>query len=183
MQNYVGKANRQVADVTIEAMDGTQLLKIDTANTTTQEITREMVSAMAKGAERIRFANPLQGTMSVEAQIVPIEFYGLMAGLDPEGDGSYVDTTVEGVRKVSFKNRNTMPPVKVTMETQELDEEGNITDLKLTAHRASIDVNLTLSQSSEGDPASTTLAFTLLETADGDFFDIESIDLGVDTDF
>ena len=72
----INKANRQVCDCDIRILKNkVPFLFFDTANTTTAGITAENVYAMAKGARRITFQNPLSGTMSITAQVFPFKFY------------------------------------------------------------------------------------------------------------
>lgn len=80
-------ANRQVCDVDIRILKTmAPFLFFDTANTTTAGLSSDNVYAMAKGARKITFQNPLEGTMTIEAQVFPFEVYALFS------DG-VVDTT------------------------------------------------------------------------------------------
>ena len=55
------KANRQVCDVDIRNLKTKEpFLYFDMANTTTQSLNGESVNAMAKGAKRVAFHNPLR---------------------------------------------------------------------------------------------------------------------------
>ena len=83
----VNKANRQVCDLQINDLKTMMpFLKFDTANTTTAGLSSASVYAMAKGSRRIAFTNPLEGTLSVEAQVYPFKFFSLFS------DGT-IDTT------------------------------------------------------------------------------------------
>lgn len=83
----INKANRQVCDVLFcDVKTKKPYLKFDTANTTTAGIEGDSVYAMAKGSRKIAFANPLTGTMSIEAQVYPFKFFSLFT------DG-VIDTT------------------------------------------------------------------------------------------
>lgn len=83
----VNKANRQVCDLQINDLKTMKpFLKFDTANTTTAGLSSDSVYAMAKGSRRIAFTNPLEGTLSVEAQVYPFKFFSLFS------DGT-IDTT------------------------------------------------------------------------------------------
>ena len=74
----VNKANRQVCDLQINDLKTMMpFLKFDTANTTTAGLSSDSVYAMAKGSRRIAFTNPLEGTLSVEAQVYPFKFFSL----------------------------------------------------------------------------------------------------------
>lgn len=83
----LNKANRQVCDVDIRVLKTmAPFLKFDTANTTTAGLSGDSVYAMAKGSRKIAFANPLEGTMTIEAQVYPFKFFSLFS------DGT-IDTT------------------------------------------------------------------------------------------
>lgn len=91
----LNKANRQVCDVDIRILKTlAPFLKFDTANTTTAGLTGDSVYAMAKGSRRIAFANPLEGTMTVEAQVYPFKFFSLLSDGVIETSAAYADTQV-----------------------------------------------------------------------------------------
>ena len=76
----LNKANRQVCDVDIRILKTmAPFLFFDTANTTTAGLSSDNVYAMAKGARKITFQNPLEGTMTIEAQVFPFEVYALFS--------------------------------------------------------------------------------------------------------
>lgn len=76
----LNKANRQVCDVDIRIKSTmAPFLFFDTANTTTAGLTGDAVYAMAKGTRRIAFQNPLEGTMTVEAQVYPFKLFSLFS--------------------------------------------------------------------------------------------------------
>lgn len=238
----LNKANRQVCDVDIRILKTkAPFLKFDTANTTTAGLSGDSVFAMAKGTKKIAFPNPLEGTMSIEAQVYPFKFFALLSDGQieteaayaashkvaceeagklavtvengtivagtvfayPEGaygdesaviegtfaEGSFsateadkiaVGTTYEvgyivnrtGVKKISFNNKKLPRDYYITMTTVDKDEEGLLTPFLMTAYKATIQRNFELSFSSEGDPASVTLNFDLMEDKDGNIFDM-----------
>lgn len=89
----VNKANRQVCDLLISDLKtGIPFMKFDTANTTTVGLSADSVYAMAKGSRRIAFQNPLEGAMSLSAQVTPFKFYSLYSDGVIESEGSYTDT-------------------------------------------------------------------------------------------
>ena len=74
----LNRANRQVCDVDIRVLKTlAPFLFLDTANTTTAGLTGDAVYAMAKGQRAIAFHNPLEGTMTIEAQVLPFRVYAL----------------------------------------------------------------------------------------------------------
>lgn len=73
-------ANREVCDVDIRALDTkAPVMFFEYANTTTQSFTGDNKYAMAKGAKKISFSDPLDGTATIEAQIAPMELYALLS--------------------------------------------------------------------------------------------------------
>lgn len=238
----LNKANRQVCDVDIRILKTmAPFLNFDTANTTTAGLSGDSVYAMAKGSRRIAFANPLEGTMSIEAQVYPFKFFALLSDGEIEttaayaasqtiqateagklaievksgtitagtvfaypadafgdeaaliegtfADGTFTATTASeiavgtaykvgyivsrtGVKKITFNNKRLPKDYFITMTTVDKDEEGMLTPFVMTAYKASIQRNFELSFSSEGDPASVTLTFDLMEDKDGNIFDM-----------
>lgn len=240
----VNKANRQVCDVQIlNYADGTEFLNFDTANTTTVGLQSDSVHAMAKGARKITFYNPLEGTMSIEAQVYPYKLFSLFSDgvidgvknvdkiivlasgqseitLEPtagytivagtvsvyKADGTKIEATCEGnkvtgegitgeatyrvtysesstankSRRIRFNNKKTPKDYKVIMSTLDKDENGILTPFKITAYKATVQRNFELSFSSEGDPATVTVTFDLMEDKDGNVLDFEEIDENVE---
>jgi lipoprotein-anchoring transpeptidase ErfK/SrfK len=235
----INKANRQVCDVDIRFLKTmAPFLFFDTANTTTAGLSGDSVYAMKKGTRAIAFHNPIEGTMSIEAQVMPFKAYALfsdgivestaayatkktikcttagqlaitdaVAGtvfVYPVGEygdelkaitGTYasgtftaategdiaVDTDYEvgyvvskstGVKKVSF-NKNKVPnDYYITMSTLDKGEDDTLTPFIMTAYKASIQRTFELSFASEGEPATVTINFDLMEDKNGNILDI-----------
>lgn len=88
------KACRTVADVDIRVLSTMKpYLFFETANTTGLEISSEDTYAMAKGARAIAFSNPLEATVTIEAQVIPTEFYAMLS------DGTIETTAVVAEKK------------------------------------------------------------------------------------
>jgi hypothetical protein len=239
------RANREVCDVDIRSLDKKPVLFFETANTTTQEFNADAVYAMAKGSKRIAFANPIEGTASIEAQVYPFELYALMAGgtietsaaypvkkiikadtagsitipdtnvlegsvfvfasgewggteidgsfatgkftatateniaKDKEYEVGYIVTKTSGVKKISINNKNLPKAYYITMNTVEKTEDDEVIPFKIILYKAQPQRNFSLSQSSEGDPATITMTFDLLEDKNGnvsDFVEVEDED-------
>lgn len=86
----LNKANRQVCDVDIRILKTMQpFLFFDTANTTTAGLTGDAVYAMKKGTKAIAFQNPIEGTLSITAQVIPFKFYALLSNGIVETDAAY----------------------------------------------------------------------------------------------
>lgn len=234
----INKANRQVCDVDIRAIDTRKpVMFFDTANTTTQNISGESVFAMAKGAKKIAFSNPMEGTATIEAQVYPFELYSLMSDgiiessasypvketvkcsttgeltlpanavagtvfvfakdnfggteiqgtvaegkftaaeltADSEYEIGYIVSKESGVKKISFNNKKLPKAYYISMNTVEKDENEVLTPYKIILYKAQPQRNFELSQSSEGDPASITMTFDLLEDKEGNFVDMVEI--------
>ena len=76
-----------------------------------------------------------------------------------------------GVKKITFNNKKVPKDYFITMSTVDKDENGLLTPFKITAYKATIQRNFELSFSSEGDPASVTATFDLMEDKDGNVLD------------
>ena len=86
----LNKANRQVCDVDIRILKTMQpFLFFDAANTTTAGLTGDAVYAMKKGTKAIAFQNPIEGTLSITAQVIPFKFYALLSNGVVETDAAY----------------------------------------------------------------------------------------------
>ena len=238
----INKANRQVCDVDIRDIKSKKpVMFFETANTTTQSISSDSVFAMAKGTKRIAFANPMDGTATIEAQVYPFKLYSLMTdgivessasypekttikcseagkltipeeatvgsvfvfaeddfgGTEIEGNFAsgtftatesskvevgksyevgYIVTKSTGVNKISFNNKKLPKAYYISMNTVEKDENEVLTPYKIILYKAQPQRNFELSQSSEGEPASITLSFDLLEDKDGNIVDMIEIE-------
>ena len=239
----LNKANRQVCDLDIRILKTmAPYLFFETANTTTVGLEGDSVYAMAKGARRIAFPNPITGTLSVEAQVYTFKFFSLFSdgtidnsatiatketikateagkitlvpgdgnsiesgfvfvypkGKYGEDDAAIAGTFAEnvftattasdiksgdefdvgyllvkaGVKKISFNNKKMPKDYFITMSTLDKDEEGAYAPFKITAYKASIQRTWELSFSSEGDPATVTATFDLMEDKDGNILDM-----------
>lgn len=240
----LNKANRQVADLDIRDLKTKQpVLFFDTANTTTVGLTGDSVYAMKKGSKAIAFHNPIEGTLTVEAQVLPFKAYSLFSdgtientavrsvkktikggasgSLDipapsngtivdgsvfvyKEGKFGYDEDEIEGtfssnkftatstgdiksgenyevgyivsktsdVKKISFNDKKVPKDLYIEMSTVEKDEDGVITPFIITCYKATPNRDFELSFSSEGDPTSISMSFTLLSDKDGNVMDI-----------
>lgn len=237
----LNKANRQVCDVDIRILKTmAPFLFFDTANTTTVGLSGDSVYAMKKGTRAIAFQNPIEGTMTIEAQVIPFKFYSLLSdgvvestGLqaikttikateagklaitatngdiksgsvfvykvgefgetaiegtyadgvftaavssnieaDTDYEVGYIVTRTSGVKRVSFNNKKIPNDYYITMSTVDKDEDGVLTPFIITAYKASVQRNFELSFSSEGDPASMSITFDLMEDKNGNVLDM-----------
>ncbi len=106
----LNKANRQVCDVDIRILKTmAPFLYLDTANTTTVGLTGDAVYAMKKGTKAIAFQNPIEGTITIEAQVVPTKFYSLLS------DGVVETTGIKAMKstvKATEAGKITLPEIK-----------------------------------------------------------------------
>ena len=250
----LNKANRQVCDLDIRILDTKKpFLFFETANTTTMSISAESVFAMAKGAKKIAFQDPMDGTLAVEAQVYPFKLFALMSdGIidttavyadkqtvtcasggslaltlptggtiqtgtvfvypkDKFGDetaliagtysnGTFTATTAAdiaqgsdyvvgylisrtaGLKKIAFNNKRLPKDYYITASTLDKDEDGVLTPFKQVYYKASVQRNFELAFSSEGDPATVTVTFDIMEDKNGNYVDmIEITDEGMTT--
>jgi len=105
----LNKANRQVCDVDIRILKTKEpFLFLDTANTTTVGLTGDAVYATKKGVKAIAFHNPIEGTMTIEAQVVPFKFYTLLS------DGVVETTGIKAMKttvKATDAGKITLPTI------------------------------------------------------------------------
>ena len=235
----LNKANRQVCDVDIRILKTlAPFLFFDTANTTTVGLSGDSVYAMKKGTRAIAFQNPIEGTMTIEAQVYPFKLFSLISDgvvettgvktvktnivaseegkitlsvadnenvnkdsvfvykvgefgenaitgdyadgvfssssikIGDEYEVGYIVNKTSGVKRVSFNNKKIPKDYFITMSTVDKDEEGTLTPFIITAYKASVQRNFELSFSSEGDPASISLTFDLMEDKNGNVLDM-----------
>lgn len=243
MSMFTNKANREVCNVQIvDYATKEPYMDYKLANTTGLSISSDSVYAMGHGSRQIAFQNPLEGTVTITAQVVPFKVYALysdgiidttadyyvhqtikcetagelplnvtggtvVAGtvfVYPKGQfggtkidgvtyaenkitatgGLTVNTEYEvgfmvsresGVQKVELNNARLPKDVTIYMDTFDKDENGNIVPFRITVKKATIQRNLDLSFSSEGDPQEITLTFDILEKNKNEFVEITEI--------
>ena len=90
----INKANRTCCDVDIRVLKTlAPYLFFEDANVTTFGFTADETYATSKGAKKIAFSNPMDGTMTVEAQVKPFKLYALLS------DGTIDATAVVAEKK------------------------------------------------------------------------------------
>lgn len=95
---------------------------------------------------------------------------------ETEYEVGYIALKKTGTKKISFNNKNLPKSYYISMNTLEKDENDLLTPYKIILYKAQPQRNFELSQSSEGDPASITMTFDLLEDKDGNFVDMIEIE-------
>ena len=143
-----------------------------------------------KGGEGTLTIKPKKGTVKAGTVFVfPEGQYGdetaMIKGTFAEGtftaEGITADKNYEvgymvvkdaDVKRISFNNKQVPPDYFITMSTLDKNEDGELTPFIMTAYKATIQRNFELSFSSEGDPASVTLTFDLLEDKEGNILDL-----------
>ena len=74
----LGQANREVCNVSIrDFKTGEPYMYYEYANTTGLNVSSDSVYAMAHGARKIAFSNPLEGEVTITAQVLPFKMYAL----------------------------------------------------------------------------------------------------------
>lgn len=149
----LNKANRQVCDVDIRFLStGKPFLFLDTANTTTQNVSSDSVYAMAKGQRAIAYSNPIEGTMTIEAQVLPFKVYSLMSDGVIRSDAEYpkhetITATAAGSLTLSETPSGTVYVYpKGEFGTEESVISGSVTEKVFTAGSAD---NITIGSSYE----------------------------------
>ena len=78
---YRNRANRQVCDLDISyRSNGKPFMYFETANTTSIGLESGSVFAMAKNRRKIKFSDPITGTITVTAQVYPSKLFELLSG-------------------------------------------------------------------------------------------------------
>ncbi len=91
----INKANRTCCDVDIRVLKTmAPYLFFEDAKVTTFGFTADETFATAKGAKKISFTNPMDATMTIEAQIKPFKLYSLLS------DGTVENTAVIAEKQV-----------------------------------------------------------------------------------
>ena len=92
--------------------------------------------------------------------------------VNTEYEVGYIAEATAGVKKISFANSKVPKDYYITMKTLDKDEDGTLTPFLIVAYKATVQRTWELSFTSEGDPASVTLTFDLLEDKDGNILDM-----------
>lgn len=96
--------------------------------------------------------------------------------VDTEFEVGYIVSKTTGIKKISFNNQKLSKAYYISMNTVEKDENEVLTPYKIILYKAKPKRNFELSQSSEGDPATITMEFDLLEDKDGNYVDMLEIE-------
>lgn len=84
----------------------------------------------------------------------------------------YIVTVSSDVQRITFGNEKVPQDYFITMSTLDKDEEGTLTPFLIKAYKATVQRTWELSFSSEGDPATVTVTFDLLEDKEGNILDM-----------
>jgi hypothetical protein len=87
----------------------------------------------------------------------------------------YLVNKTTGVKRIAFNDKKIPKDFRITQETVDKDENGNLVPFLITAYKATPKRNLELSLSSEGDPASIKIEFDVLQDKEGNVLDIVEI--------
>ena len=87
----------------------------------------------------------------------------------------YLEEKVSGINKITINNSKLPKDLTISMETLDKDVEGNLVPFIINVYKATIQRNLELSFSSEGDPATISLQFDALQDDEGNVMDFIEI--------
>lgn len=84
----------------------------------------------------------------------------------------YLEDKTDGVKRISFNNRNYSSVYFIQMITMNKDEDGDDTGMRLTAYKCCPKRELELNFSSEDSPMEVTMSFECFQDEDGNVMDI-----------
>ena len=87
----------------------------------------------------------------------------------------YLEEKASGINKITINNNKLPKDLTISMETLDKDVEGNLVPFIINVYKATIQRNLELSFSSEGDPATLSVTFDALQDDDGNVMDFIEI--------
>ena len=134
---------------------------------TNRTVTAGTVCVYPKGA--FGEGDPIEGSFSNNV-FTATTASNIAAGTEYEV--GYMVEATSGVKKISFANNKVPRDYYITMRTLDKDEDGKLTPFLMVAHKATVQRSWELSFTSEGDPASVTVTFDLLEDKDGQILDM-----------
>ena len=104
-------------------------------------------------------------TATTTSQIVQDEYYEV----------GYLEEKASGINKITINNNKLPKDLTISMETLDKDVEGNLVPFIINVYKATIQRNLELSFSSEGDPATLSVTFDALQDDEGNVMDFIEI--------
>ena len=87
----------------------------------------------------------------------------------------YLEEKSSGINKVTINNNKLPKDVTISMETLDKDVEGNLVPFIMKIYKATIQRSIDLSFSSEGDPATLSVTFDILQDDEGNVLDFIEI--------
>ena len=87
----------------------------------------------------------------------------------------YLEEKTSGINKITINNNKLPKDLTISMETLDKDVEGNLVPFIINVYKATIQRNLELSFSSEGDPATLSVTFDALQDDEGNVMDFIEI--------
>lgn len=104
-------------------------------------------------------------TATTTSEIVNGEYYEV----------GYLEEKSSGINKITINNNKLPKDLTISMETLDKDVEGNLVPFIINVYKATIQRNLELSFSSEGDPATLSVTFDCLQDDNGNVMDFIEI--------
>ena len=109
-KDMLGMANREVCNVTIRDLaTGAPFMRYEYANTTGINLTSDNVYARAHGTNKIAFNNPMEGEVTIAAQVLPWKVYSLYSDstMDNKADVFHVaDVESSGAGTIALAVNN-----------------------------------------------------------------------------
>ena len=115
-KELLGMANREVCNVTIRDLaSGKPFMRYEFANTTGINLTSDNVYARAHGTNKIAFNNPMEGEVTIAAQVLPWKVYSLYSD-------STMDTTAEVYYNKKIKSEASGNKIKLAVDKGDIVE-------------------------------------------------------------
>lgn len=116
------------------------------------------------------------GGTAIQGTYADKVFSGETIEKDVEYEVAYIEKKTSGVKRVALRNDTSTKAYSCTMLTNDKDEENNVTVKQIKVYKAKPKREISLEFKSEGDPASITINFSVLDDKDGNNIDIVEID-------
>jgi len=149
-------------------------IEMQTATTTTEGPTITLTTAPVVGSTISVFATGTTDTL------VPATFSDTTVTLTTPTPGTYdvyyTKPIASGVQKLNVKGTTFPKPYTIYMDTTFTTEEEEVLPVKYVLYKCQAEPNYTVTHSSNGDPFSLTLSFTLLGDKDDNIYDMLVLD-------
>lgn len=124
------------------------------------------------------YANGQYGEKAIEGTYADGKFTATTTSEIVKGgsyDVGFMISRESGVQKITLNNKRVPKDVIIYMDTFDKDEDGNLVPFRINVLKATIQRNLELNFSSEGDPREVTMTFDILERDRDSFIELVEI--------